>query len=100
MIPETIREFGGKTYSIRFSARSAIEIETAFGCKLKDLQETIGAEPSTADLCKMARTCVRIDGKPLTEEQYFDLIDAIDINELGGILTSAMARAQGDAPGN
>ena len=100
MIPETIREFGGKSYSIRFSARSAIEIEAAFGCKLKDLQEAIGAEPSTSDLCKMARTCIRLDGKTLTEEQYYELIDAIDIKELGGILTSAMARAKGDAPGN
>jgi hypothetical protein len=100
MIPETIREFGGKSYSIRFSARSAIEIEAAFGCKLKDLQGAIGAEPSTADLCRMARTCIRLDGKTLTEEQYYELIDAIDIKELGSILTDAMARAKGDAPGN
>lgn len=93
MIPEIIRQFGGVTYTLRSSARTMIAIEHEFECKIGELPEIVGAHPDVRTTARLARLCIRKDGKMLTDAEFEDLLDHVSIEELGKILTDAMQAA-------
>lgn len=105
MIPDITKEIGGVIYTLRFSARTTIAIEREFGCKIKDLTKTIGAEPNVETAAKLVKLCLRKgDGTMLTEQEFEALLDQVSVEELAQILTDSMQTAtpakQGDDTGN
>lgn len=93
MIPDVETEIGGEIYTLRFSARTTIQIERAFDCKIKDLPTKIGSEPKIATVGKLVQLCMRKGGKTLADEEFEALLDQISIEELGNLLQQAMTSA-------
>lgn len=93
MIPDVETEIGGEIYTLRFSARTSIAIEKAFGCKIKDLPTVIGKEPQISDVGKLVKLCMRIGDRPLTDDEFDTVLDQISIEELGNLLQQAMTSA-------
>lgn len=95
MIPDITKEIGGVIYTLRFSARTTIAIEQEFGCKLTELTTTIGKEPDMKTVAKLAKLCMRKDGKMLTDAEFDGVLDEISVDELAQILNDAMGVTQG-----
>lgn len=94
MIPEITTEIGGKTYYLRFSARTTIAIEREFNCKIMDLPALIGDNPDVTTIAKLVKLCMRdTNGNTLTDAEFDRLLDYVSVEDLGDVLMSAMGAA-------